>query len=271
MALEAGIAGLGRFAGAAFQVGAHVGGDFNAVLGDDGQRVGAGGRVGQRRAACDQGRVITGDIGNQQRLDACRGAVQREPAALERRQVLAHAVHLADAGAAAQQRLVDGLLVGQRQAGRWRGQQRRTAAGDQAQHQVVGSQALHQFHHALRGARTGFVGNGVRGFHHFNALAIGTMAVARHHQARQLALPVRLDRLRHRGSGLAGADHYRAALGRRGQVRRQAVAGADGSDRGIEQVAQQRARVGLSGMRCGALGREQGGLRFGGEHEKSWC
>ncbi len=41
---------------------------------------------------------------------------QRQAAALDRGEVLAHAVHLADVGAAAQQRLVDRLLVGQRQA-----------------------------------------------------------------------------------------------------------------------------------------------------------
>ncbi|MNT52974.1 hypothetical protein D3C72_1900330 [compost metagenome] len=108
------------------------------------------------------------------------------------------------------------------------------------------------------------------GFHHLDALAVGTMAVARHHQPRQLALPVRLHRLRHRGCGLAGADHHGAALGRRGQVRRQAMAGADGANRGIEQVAQQRAGIDLSGLGCRALGRQQGGLGFGDEHEESW-
>jgi len=42
------------------------------------------------------------------------------------------------------------------------------------------------------------------------------------------------------------------------------MAGADGGNRGIEQVAQQGARIGESGR---ALGRLQGRVGIGGEHD----
>ncbi|MNS82771.1 hypothetical protein D3C72_1165250 [compost metagenome] len=266
---KARIAGLGRFAGAALQVPAHVGGHLDLVFGDDRQRVGTGGGVRQRGAAGDQGRVIARNIGNQQRLHARRRAGQRQPAALERREMLAHAVHLADARAAAQQRLVDRLLVFQRQARGRRRQQRRAAAGNQAEYEVIGGQSLHGLDHALGGALAGGVGHRMGGFHHLDAPAVRAMAVTRDHQPRQLALPVRLHGLRHRGGGLARANHHGAALRRRRQVRRQAVGGADGRHGGIEQVAQQRARVaGIAEVREAALslGRQQGGGGVGGKH-----
>jgi hypothetical protein len=84
--------------------------------------------------------------------------------------VLAHAVHLADAGAAVEQLLVDALLVGQRQAFGRQHQQRRAAARDQAQHQVVGREALREREDALGGLLPGRVGHGVRGLDDLDAL-----------------------------------------------------------------------------------------------------
>ncbi len=52
--------------------------------------------------------------------------------------MLAHRVHLADVRAGLQKRAIDRLLVGERQAWRRQGEQRRRPAGDQAEHQVVG-------------------------------------------------------------------------------------------------------------------------------------
>ena len=66
-----------------------------------------------------------------------------EASALDGREMLPHRVHLDDVGARLQQRAIDLLLVGQREAGRGQRQQRRGAAGDQAQHEVVRGQSLH--------------------------------------------------------------------------------------------------------------------------------
>ena len=112
--------------------------DFDAVAVQDRQRVGAGGAVGHRGAAGDDFGRVARHVADQERHHARRRAVGREPPALDRREVLAHAVHLVDGRAALEQRLVDGLLLLQRDAGRGQRQQRRAAAGDQAQHEIVG-------------------------------------------------------------------------------------------------------------------------------------
>jgi hypothetical protein len=52
-----------------------------------------------------------------------------------------------------------------------------------------------------------------------------------------------LDRLCHGGGRLAGADHDRAPARRRRQVRRQRARRIGGSERRIEQRAQERAGV----------------------------
>ena len=52
-----------------------------------------------------------------------------------------------------------------------------------------------------------------------------------------------LQRPRHGGRGLAGADDDGAALRRRGQMRRHAKRGLRGGDRGVEHAAQQQSRV----------------------------
>ena len=92
-------------------------------------------------------------------------------------------------------------------------QQRRAAAGDQAQHQVVGRQALRELRDALRGAPAGFVGHRVRGLDDLDAPGLRLVGrrhvvVARDDQAgqRRVLRPQRIDRRGHRAAGLAGAD-----------------------------------------------------------------
>ena len=89
-------------------------------------------------------------------------AATRESAALDRRQMLAHAIHLADMRAAAQQRAIDRLLVGERDVAVGQGEQRRAAARDEAQHEIVGAErpCTHSRMRA-RGGRPGGVGNGM--------------------------------------------------------------------------------------------------------------
>ena len=57
--------------------------------------------VGHRRAAGDDLGRVAGHVADQQRDDPRRRAQRRQPPALDRRQVLAHAVHLVDGRAAA--------------------------------------------------------------------------------------------------------------------------------------------------------------------------
>ena len=232
VAFEARITRLGRLEGAALQPGARGGRDRYAVAREDRQRVGAGRAVGHRRAAGDDFGRIARHVADQQRHHARRRAVGREAPALDRREVLAHAVHLVDRRAALEQRLVDGLLLLERDAGCGQRQQRRAAARDQAQHEVVGGEPLRELRDALRGTPAGFVGHRVRGFDDFDAARLRLvggrhMVVARDHQARQRRIlgPQRIDGLRHRATRLAGTDHHGAALGRLRQPGRRRLGG----------------------------------------------
>ncbi len=89
----------------------------------------------------------------------------------------------------------------------------------------------------------GVVGHRVRGLDDLDAAARRAVAVARHHESGQRAAPVLFDRLRHRGRGLAGADHHQptgAEFVGPWQVRRHAARGLRAGHGGVEHAAQQR-------------------------------
>ena len=176
--------GLGVSAAGECQMPAHAVGQLDAVAGEDRRGIGRRGRVGHGRAAGDHRRVVAGHVGDQQR-DGARGEGRRgEPAALDAREVLAHAVHLVDRGARAQQRPVDALLVGEREALGRQGEQGGAAARDQGQDQVVLAQAADQVEDARGRGPARLVGHGVGGLDHLDPLARGAVAVAGDDQAR---------------------------------------------------------------------------------------
>ena len=171
-----------------------------------------------------------------------------QPPALDGREVAAHAVHLADGRARLEQRAAQVLLVGQSQARRSQGQQRRATARDQAQHQVVLAHRGHQVEQALRGFFTGCIGHRVGRLDDLDALARHAVAIACHHQTRQRALPGIFHRACHGRRRLASADHDQApgaqAL-RRGQVGRNAVRRLRRRHGGVKHAPQQCLRAGL--------------------------
>ena len=160
-----------------------------------------------------------------------------EPPALDRRQMPAHAIHLADRRARLQQRAVDGLLVFEREA-----VQRRNAAATSrrrrsGEHEIVGGEAADRVEDAasrrrrpprrapdapLRRSRCARTAPRSR-----SAVTTRPVSVAR---------PMVLDRLRHRRRRLAGADHDEPAFGRRRQMRRQATRRLRRVDRGVEHA-----------------------------------
>ena len=162
-----------------------------------------------------------------------------EAAALDGREMFAHAVHFGNVGAALEQRAIDRLLVLQGQPLGRQGQQRRSAARDEAQHEVIPSQALNHLEDALGGFAAGEIGNRVSGLHHFDALGRRAMSVARDHEPGQLAGPVLLDCARHRRSGLARTDDDGTAFGWIRQERRQAFFRHRARDGGVEHAAEQ--------------------------------
>jgi len=163
-----------------------------------------------------------------------------QPAALDRRQVAAHHVHLGDRRTAAQQCRVDGLLVGQRQALAGRHQQRGAAAGDQRDHQVVRTQAADPLGNAFGGAQAGGVGHRVRGLDDLDAARRHAMPVPGHDEAfERPARPVVLDGLRHRGRRHARAHDDRPPLRQLRQERRDAAVRQRGGDGGVEHLSQE--------------------------------
>ena len=116
---------------------AYAGRQGDAVAAHDIERVAAGGGVGHRRAGGDIARLVARHVGNRQGQHPRRMAGGGQPAALDGGQVAPHAIHLADGGAGSEQGAVQVLFVGQADAGQWQRQQRRAAAGNQAQHGVV--------------------------------------------------------------------------------------------------------------------------------------
>ncbi len=161
--------------------------------------------------------------------------------------MLPQRVHLDDVGARFQQRAIDVLLVGQGEAGRGKRQQRRGAARDQAEDEIVRTQSLHLRQDATRGGAAFLVGHGMGRLDDLDLPARLAIAVARHDQALERMRPLVLDRARHGRARLAGADHHGLAL-RRLQLRdigREAGRGTGGGECCIEQVAQQNAGIGI--------------------------
>ena len=212
-ACEARIARLDRFAVAAFEQRAHRRGHFDAVALEDRERVGAGGRIGHRRAGRDVHRVVARHVGDQQRDHLRRMASRRKPPALDRREVSrTQFISLMVAPDLSSARLT-ACLSSSVTSPSGRASKRRAAAGDQAQHQIVGAQRPARSRR-MRVARlqAGGVGHRMRRLDDLDALARHAVAVARDHQPVERAGPMVLDGPRHRRRRLAGADHDQAAL-----------------------------------------------------------
>ncbi len=163
-----------------------------------------------------------------------------EPPALDRREMLAHGVHLADVGAGGEQRPVDRLLVVERQARRPAARaapRRRPRSGRAPDRPAPAPAASARMRAAASRPRRPAPDAPPR---RSRSRAGHAMAVAGHHQPFERARPVVLDRLRHGGRGLAGAEDDRPPARRRGQVGQDRARGRRDLDRGIEQLAQTR-------------------------------
>ncbi|MNO98023.1 hypothetical protein D3C76_897540 [compost metagenome] len=242
-ARQAFVARLHGFRSRVFQPGADMRRYVDGVALEDFQGVGGGGRVAHGGAGGDHRGLVARHVGNRVGVYACRPAGAGQAAALDRREVLAYAVHFADGGAGFQQRLVQRALVVEADAFGRQGEQGGTAAGEQEDHPVVLGQAADQLQHATGDALAGIVRYRVRSFHHLDALAAGAVAVGRDDQAFHLAVPVLLGHFGHGPGGFAGADHDGAPAVHARQMACQHLGRVGGGDGGVEQVAEEDARV----------------------------
>ncbi|CAI8846503.1 hypothetical protein EMIT0P44_290082 [Pseudomonas sp. IT-P44] len=217
-ARQARVAGFDRLRFRALQPVAHRRRDFNVVALEDRQRFGGGARVGDGGAGGDDRGEVARYIGNRIGINSGGPAGFAETAALDRREVLAHAVHLADGRAGFEQGFVDRLLVGERNPLGRKGEQRRSATGEQEDDAVVFAQVADQIQHALGDGQAGGVGHRVSGFDDFDFFARGAVTVTRHHQAGHFTLPAALDHLGHGGGSFASADDDHATTAVSGQM-----------------------------------------------------
>ena len=183
-ASEGRIAGLGRLRLAVVEKRLHRGRRDDAIAPQHGLGVGERRRIGRGRTGGDHRRVVARHVGNDQRHDPGRGGRARQPAALDRRQMLADAVDLIDVGAAPEQRLVQGLLVVERDPRSRQGKQSRASARDQTERQIVGTQAFDEFQNPARRLLARRVGNGMGGLDHLDPLQrADAVAIARDDKA----------------------------------------------------------------------------------------
>ena len=141
-------------------------------------------------ATGNDGGVIARHIANGQGKHLRRRTSSRQTAAFDARQMLSNAIHFTDVGATFEQGLIDGLFFCQAQTVRRQGQQSRTPARNEAQHQIILRQTLRERQNFFGSGQTCGIRHGVRGFHNFQSLRhairpLGCMAVTCHHHARQ--------------------------------------------------------------------------------------
>ena len=101
-------------------------------------------RIGDRRAGRDYVQRVAEHVGDDQRDQPAGAAGPSQTAALDSAQLFPHRVQLLDVGSGRTQVPRNGQLVVQRDPFGRRGNSRRSAAGDQAQAQIVRHQRLDQ-------------------------------------------------------------------------------------------------------------------------------
>jgi hypothetical protein len=121
-------------------------------------------------------------------------------------------------------------------------EQRRGAAGHEAQDEVVGRQAADMIEQGPRTGGSGFVRYGMRGLDHADGFCWCRMAVTRDDRPFERALPRSFQRLRHRRRRLAATDHDRSSSRRTRQIVCKAHLGIGRRDSFAEKRCQKCAR-----------------------------
>ena len=218
--------------------------NFYAVPVQQSQRLIASGFIRHGRAAGNHRRVIAGNIADGQGQHLRRVTSGGQSSAFDAREVFTHGVHLADRRTTSQQFAVDALLVGQRQAQSRHGQERRTAAGNQTNDQIIFAQTPAQRQQTPGSIHAGLIRHRVGRFHHFYALrqtrrARRRVVVARDHQSFQgrISRPQAFQGMRHGARCLASAKHNGSSARRWRQQSRHIQQRLGTRDRSVKQMA----------------------------------
>ena len=245
---EARIARLRGFVRRGGKVARHRQRRVDAVAGEHGAGVGEGGRVGDRRPRSDDARVVAGHVGDEEAHRLRRKRRGREPAALDGGEMLPHRVHRRDVGAGREQRPVHRLLLLEADPLRRQREQRRSAAGDEAEHQIVRPGALGEREDAAGGVASARVRDRVRRLDDLDPLAGDAVSGAGDDQAFERAVPDPLHRARHGGRGFARAENDGAAYRALRQVLRHHLRRQRRGDGCVEEGPEEGAGVGHGGL-----------------------
>src|SRR6266704_3022445 len=199
----------------------------------------------QRLPCCgDVGGIIARDVRNDQREHGCL-ARRREPPPLNRGKVFSHGVDVLDRRTAAKE-LPRGRFQSFHADGPdGKAEQRRAPTGDQREQQIVRRKLLYPLQDFFRCGLASLVGNRVSGFDHLDAACRKPVPVAGDDQPlqRRVPGPMLFDRERHRGGGLACADHERPARWRMGKVAWEDLERVGGGDGGLKALYEHLLRI----------------------------
>ncbi len=177
---------------------------------EHGPGIGEAAGVGHGGSRGDDIERVADNIGEDEGHHGGRVREAGEPAALERLEVLAQAVDLADARATGEQFGSENLHIGQAETRGGQGEQGRATAGDQDDDQIARTETLQQDGEAVGSRDTARIGHGMAGLHQFDRVGGGAaqVAVLDHHQAGVKPGAEQVgDGVGHGGAGLAGTNH----------------------------------------------------------------
>src|SRR6266581_6106861 len=208
------------------------------------ERVAVRCRVRSTGTGGDVGGIIARDVRNDQREHGCL-ARRREPPPLNRGKVFSHGVDVLDRCTAAkefprrrfQRSHADGLDG--------KAEQRRAPAGYEGEQQVARPNASGPLQNFLRSRLARFVGNRVSGLDHLDSACRQSVPVAGDDQAlqRRVPRPILFDHKRHRGGGLARADHEGPARRWMREMAREDLERVGGGDGGLKALYEQLLRI----------------------------
>ena len=212
--------GFGVSSAAVGEVARHRRRRIDAVAGKHGAGVAEGGRVGDRRPRSDDARIVAGHVGDERlTVSAGKAAAASRPPLIAERCFRTVFIAVMSAPEASSARLT-ACFSSRRDPLRRQGEQRRAAARNQAEHQVVRPGAFGEREDAARSVAPARVGDRVRGLDDLDPLAGYAMAGPGDDQALERAVPVVLDRLCHRGRSFPCPEDDDPALRPLRQVRR---------------------------------------------------
>jgi hypothetical protein len=201
---------------------------FDAVAGEDRAGVADAGGVRRGRARADILRRVADHVRNRQGHEPCRRRRQSEPAALEPRQMAADAIDLPHIRPGAEQGGGQALLLRQSEPVAGQAGQRRGAAAEQHQDEVVRTRLPREAEQPLRRRDAGFVRHRMGRADRLDPRQCDPASAPRDREARQRPLPLRLDDGRHLSRRLAERQQHRPPRRRRRQMRREHPLGQAG-------------------------------------------